>query len=147
MTNKNGDFRKSLRSQSSIQLMGFIDNCVHVDVDETTEEEELRIRGYEKLIGFGAIGFTYFDISMNLLGFYQEGRENATTEVVFVPVSDIPAISQGEIHETQRLAQAEMKTNSSAVHTLARCNNDLVKLKEDVILFHWNAKDRINPNW
>ncbi|KAI9919423.1 hypothetical protein PsorP6_017271 [Peronosclerospora sorghi] len=132
MTNNNGDFHKSLRSQSSIQLMGFIDNCGHVYADETTEEGELRIRGYETLIGFGAIGFPDFDISMNLLGFYQEGRENATTEVVFVPVSDIPA---------------EMKTNRSAVHTLARCNNDLVKLKEDVILFHWNAKDRINPKW
>ncbi|CAI5743005.1 unnamed protein product [Hyaloperonospora brassicae] len=94
-----------------------------------------------------AIGFPAFDVSMNLLGFYQEGRENATTEVVFVPVSDIPAISQGEIVETQRLLQAEMKINSSAVHTLARCNNDLVKLKEDVILFHWNAKDRITPKW
>ncbi|KAH7484733.1 hypothetical protein PRIC1_004051 [Phytophthora ramorum] len=94
-----------------------------------------------------AIGFPAFDVSMNLLGFYQEGRENATTEVVFVPVSDIPAISQGEIMETQRLLQGEMKGNSAAVHTLARCNNDLVKLKEDVILFHWNAKDRITPKW
>ncbi|KAI9895849.1 hypothetical protein PsorP6_018617 [Peronosclerospora sorghi] len=147
MTNKNGDFRKSLRSQISNQLMGFVDICVHVDVDETIEEGELRIRGYETLIGFGAIGFPAFDISMNLLGFYQEGRENATTEVVFLPVSDILAISQGEIHKTQRLLQAEMKTNSSAVHTLARCNNGLVKLKEDVILFHWNAKDRINLKW
>ncbi|CAI5702488.1 hypothetical protein KXD40_003342 [Peronospora effusa] len=80
---------------------------------------------------------------MNRLRFYQEGRENATTEVVFVPVSNISVISQGEILETQRLLQAEIKSNSSAVHTLARCNNDLVKLKEDVILFHWNAKDRI----
>ncbi|ETP49259.1 hypothetical protein F442_05193 [Phytophthora nicotianae P10297] len=94
-----------------------------------------------------AIGFPAFDVSMNLLGFYQEGRENATTEEVFVPVGDIPAISQGEVLETQRLLQAEMKNNSSAVHTLARCNNDLVKLKEDVILFHWNAKDRITPKW
>ena len=94
-----------------------------------------------------AIGFPAFDVDMNLLGFYQEGRENATTEVVFVPVSGIPAISQGEIVETQRLLQTEMKSNSSAVHTLARCNNDLVKLKEDVILFHWNAKDRISPKW
>ncbi|KAI9919691.1 hypothetical protein PsorP6_017319 [Peronosclerospora sorghi] len=138
---------KRLRSQSSIKRMGFIHNCVHVHADETTEEGELRIRGYETLIGFGAIGFPAFDISMNLLGFYQEGRENATTEVVFVPGSDIPAISQREIHETQWLMQAEMKNNSSAVHTLARCNNDLVKLKEDVILFHWNARDRINPMW
>ncbi|KAG7395890.1 hypothetical protein PHYBOEH_003054 [Phytophthora boehmeriae] len=94
-----------------------------------------------------AIGFPAFDANMNLLGFYQEGRENATTEVVFVPVSDIPAISQGEIMETQRLLQVEMKSNSNAVHTLARCNNDLVKLKEDVILFHWNAKDRIASKW
>ncbi|CAI5730949.1 unnamed protein product [Peronospora destructor] len=94
-----------------------------------------------------AIGFPAFDVSMNLLGFYQEGRENATTEVVFVPVSNIPVISQGEILETQRLLQAEMKSNSSAVHTLARCNNDLVKLKEDVILFHWNAQDQIAPKW
>ncbi|EGZ17736.1 hypothetical protein PHYSODRAFT_255846 [Phytophthora sojae] len=94
-----------------------------------------------------AIGFPAFDMNMNLLGFYQEGRENATTEVVFVPVSDIPAISQGEIMETQRLLQGELKGNSPAVHTLARCNNDLVKLKEDVILFHWNAKDRITPKW
>lgn len=94
-----------------------------------------------------SIGFPAFDVSMNLLGFYQEGRENATTEVVFVPVGDIPAISQGEVLETRRLLQAEIKGNSSAVHTLARCNNDLVKLKEDVILFHWNAKDRIAPKW
>ncbi|CAH0481831.1 unnamed protein product [Peronospora belbahrii] len=94
-----------------------------------------------------AIGFPAFDVSMNLLGFYQEGRENATIEVVFVPVNKIPAISQGEILETQRLLQAEMKSNSSAVHTLVRCSNDLVKLKEDVILFHWNAKDRIAPKW
>lgn len=94
-----------------------------------------------------AIGFPAFDMSRNLLGFYQEGREAATTEVVFVPVSDIPAISQLEIVQTQRLLTTEIKENSVAVHTLVRCNNDLVKLKEDVILFHWNAKDRAAPTW
>ncbi|KAF1331178.1 hypothetical protein FI667_g4402, partial [Globisporangium splendens] len=94
-----------------------------------------------------AIGFPAFDASTNLLGFYQEGREAATTEVVFVPVSDIPAITQMEITQTQRLLRTELKDNSIAVHTLARCNNDLVKLKEDVILFHWNAKDRAAPTW
>lgn len=89
-----------------------------------------------------AIGFPAFDSAMNLLGFYQEGRDSTTTEVVFVPVSDIPAISQGEIVETQRLLRSEMKESSNAVFTLQRCNNNLVKLKEDVILFHWNVKDR-----
>ena len=54
----------------------------------------------------------------------------------------------GSIHIAQRLLQAEMKSNSSTVHTVARYyTNDLVKLKEDVILFHWNAKDRITPKW
>lgn len=98
------------------------------------------------LNGTNAIGFPAFDSALNLLGFYQEGRENSTTEVVFVPVSDIPAITQVEIAQTQRLLRTEIKENSTAVHTLARCNNDLVKLKEDVILFHWNAKDRA-PTW
>ncbi|KAJ0412281.1 hypothetical protein ATCC90586_006667 [Pythium insidiosum] len=95
-----------------------------------------------------AIGFPAFDAAMNLLGFYQEARETSTTEVVFVPVSDISAITQVEIAQTQRLLRTELKESSSAVHTLARCNNDLVKLKEDVILFHWNAKDRAAaPSW
>jgi hypothetical protein len=94
-----------------------------------------------------AIGFPAFDGSMNLLGFYQEGREATTTEVVFVPVSDIPAISPLEIAQTQRLLRSELKENIAAVYTLLRCNNDIVKLKEDVILFHWNAKDRAAPTW
>lgn len=96
-----------------------------------------------------AIGFPAFDSHMNLLGFYQEGREASTTEVVFVPVSGIPAISQVEITQTQRLLRSELKENSPAVFTIRKCNNDFVKLKEDVILFHWNAKDRATtaPTW
>ncbi|DBA02424.1 TPA: hypothetical protein N0F65_008638 [Lagenidium giganteum] len=94
-----------------------------------------------------AIGFPAFDANTNLLGFYQEARESTTTEVVFVPVSEISAITTVEISQTQRLLRTEIKENSIAVHTLARCNNDLVKLKEDVILFHWNAKDRGQQTW
>lgn len=40
----------SVRSQSSVQLLGFIENCLRVDVDETTDEGELRVKGYETLI-------------------------------------------------------------------------------------------------
>lgn len=94
-----------------------------------------------------AIGFPAFDAAMNLLGFYQEARESATTEVVFVPVGDISAITAVDIAKMQRLIRSEVKDNSIAVHTLARCNNDLVKLKEDVILFHWNAEGRAAPSW
>lgn len=41
----------SVRSQSSVQLLGFIEHCVRrEDVEETTDEGELRIKGYETLI-------------------------------------------------------------------------------------------------
>lgn len=43
-------FQSQLRSQSSVQLLGFIENCIRVDVPETTDEGELRIKGYETLI-------------------------------------------------------------------------------------------------
>lgn len=43
-------FQSHLRSQSSVQLLGFIENCIRVDVPETTDEGELRIKGYETLI-------------------------------------------------------------------------------------------------
>ncbi|RLN52713.1 hypothetical protein BBJ29_002790 [Phytophthora kernoviae] len=55
-----------------------------------------------------AIGFPAFDANTNLLGFYQEGRENATTEVVFVPVSDIPAISQVESQASLHACESEV---------------------------------------
>lgn len=40
----------SARSQSSVQLLGFIENCLRVDVTETTDEGELRVKGYETLL-------------------------------------------------------------------------------------------------
>lgn len=40
----------SVRSQSSVQLLGFIEHCIREDVDETTDEGELRVKGYETLI-------------------------------------------------------------------------------------------------
>lgn len=40
----------SARSQSSVQLLGFIENCLRVDVAESTEEGELRVKGYETLV-------------------------------------------------------------------------------------------------
>ncbi|KAI9917690.1 hypothetical protein PsorP6_012326 [Peronosclerospora sorghi] len=74
MTNKNGDFRKRLRNQNSIQLMGFIDNCFHVDVDETTEEGELRIRGYETLIRTSTAVLSCIQVLRQIIGEYAYGR-------------------------------------------------------------------------
>lgn len=93
-----------------------------------------------------SIGFPAFDTAMNLLGFYQESRDTATTEVVFVPLGGIPAVTPVEVSQAQAVLKNEMKQNSPAVHTLSGCNNNLVKLKEDVILFHWSAKDQM-PSW
>jgi hypothetical protein len=40
----------SARSQSSVQLLGYIESCMHVDIQETTDEGELRVKGYETLL-------------------------------------------------------------------------------------------------
>lgn len=130
------NFYQNLSNQQSTQVVNAIEMQVYYVLARMIT-----------LDNSNAIGFPAFDSSMNLLGFYQEGRESATTEVVFVPVSDISALTPVEISQTQRLLSTELKENSTAVHTLARCNNDLVKLKEDVILFHWNAKDRGSQQW
>ncbi|KAG7401308.1 hypothetical protein PHYBOEH_002112 [Phytophthora boehmeriae] len=67
-------FRDSLRSQSSVQLMGFIDHCVHVDVDETTEEGELRIRGYETLLGTSTAVLSCIQVLRRIIREYAYGR-------------------------------------------------------------------------
>lgn len=38
------------RSQSSVQLLGFIENCVEVSTGETSADEELRVQGYRALL-------------------------------------------------------------------------------------------------
>ncbi|ETK94424.1 hypothetical protein F441_02585 [Phytophthora nicotianae CJ01A1] len=69
-----GAFRDSLRSQSSVQLMGFIDHCVRVDVQETTEEGELRIRGYETLLGTSTAVLSCIQVLRRIIREYAYGR-------------------------------------------------------------------------
>ncbi|KAF1772378.1 Alpha/Beta hydrolase fold [Phytophthora cactorum] len=69
-----GPFRDSLRSQSSVQLMGFIDHCVRVDVQETTEEGELRIRGYETLLGTSTAVLSCIQVLRRIIREYAYGR-------------------------------------------------------------------------
>ncbi|KAI9916088.1 hypothetical protein PsorP6_007057 [Peronosclerospora sorghi] len=53
---------------------GFIDNCVHVDVDETTEEGELRIRGYETLMGTSTAVLSCIQDLRRIIREYAYGR-------------------------------------------------------------------------
>ncbi|TDH69495.1 hypothetical protein CCR75_002258 [Bremia lactucae] len=72
--NSSGPFRDSVRSQSSVQLMGFIDHCIRVNVQETTEEGELRIRGYETLLGTSTAVLSCIQVLRRIIREYAYGR-------------------------------------------------------------------------
>ncbi|POM78153.1 Hormone-sensitive Lipase [Phytophthora palmivora] len=54
--------------------MGFIDHVVRVDVNETTEEGELRIRGYETLLGTSTAVLSCIQVLRRIIREYAYGR-------------------------------------------------------------------------
>ncbi|RQM11093.1 hypothetical protein DD237_008409 [Peronospora effusa] len=74
MSKIGSNFRDSGRSQSSVQLMGFIDECVRVNVEETSEEGELRIRGYETLLGTSTAVLSCIQVLRRIIREYAYGR-------------------------------------------------------------------------
>lgn len=45
-----GGFHSNLRSQSSVQLLGFIESCIQPSAAETSDDGELRVKGYQTLL-------------------------------------------------------------------------------------------------
>ena len=88
-----------------------------------------------------------FDKDHALLGFYQEAQSDAATEVLFMPLADLPALTDCSKDADKALLGSELEANSDAVFRLDRHNNDLVKLKEDALMFHWssNLGDDVAP--
>ena len=91
----------------------------------------------------GAMGFPAFDQNQQLLGYYQEGQDNATTEVIFISLNDLQGtLTQRDVAEAHQMLMTEAKSNSGAVHSLPKCNNNLVKMKEDALMYHWSNGSR-----
>jgi hypothetical protein len=88
----------------------------------------------------GELGLPAFDRDHALLGFYQEAKSDAATEVLFVALADLPAqLTDGSKDAAKQLLGSELETKSDAVFHLSRHNNDLVKLKEDALMFYWTS--------
>ncbi|OQR87592.1 hypothetical protein ACHHYP_08473 [Achlya hypogyna] len=93
-------------------------------------------------------GFPAFDMGLHLLGFYQESNDSSTTQIVFCPINDVHGISNYEVQRFQMMVRQELKEESKAVFRLDRFSNDLTKLKENVMFFHWETnKERQVPQW
>ncbi|OQS06602.1 hypothetical protein THRCLA_01362 [Thraustotheca clavata] len=93
-------------------------------------------------------GFPAFDMGLHLLGFYQESNDTPTTQIVFCPINDIHGITNYEVQRFQMMVRQELKEESKAVFRLDRFSNDLNKLKENVMFFHWETnKERQVPQW
>lgn len=67
-------FQSNLRSQSSLQLLGFIENYVQVPFDETNDENELRVRGYETLIQTSTSVLSCIQVLRRIIRQYAYGR-------------------------------------------------------------------------
>ena len=88
----------------------------------------------------GELGLPAFDRDRVLLGFYQEAKSDAATEVLFVALADLPAqLTDGSKDAAKQLLGSELEMKSDAVFRLSRHNNDLVKLKEDALMFYWTS--------
>uniref|UniRef100_K3X0C1 Alpha/beta hydrolase fold-3 domain-containing protein n=1 Tax=Globisporangium ultimum (strain ATCC 200006 / CBS 805.95 / DAOM BR144) TaxID=431595 RepID=K3X0C1_GLOUD len=64
----------SARSQSSVQLLGYIESCMHVDIQETTDEGELRVKGYETLLNTSTSVLSCIQVLRRIIREYAYGR-------------------------------------------------------------------------
>ena len=88
----------------------------------------------------GKIGFPAFDHNQQLLGYYryQEGQLNTASEVIFLPLAKLQgSLTQRDLSDAHTMFMAEAKNNSGAIFSLPKCDNNLVRLKESALNYHW----------
>ncbi|KAF0682784.1 Aste57867_25083 [Aphanomyces stellatus] len=86
-------------------------------------------------------GFPAYDQAMQLLGFYQESQDGAAgTQITFSPINEFKGLSQQEMLNLQHMAQQALRDGSKDVFRLNECGNEVAKLKEKVMFYHWETK-------
>jgi hypothetical protein len=75
------------------------------------------------------------------LGFYREGQLGNTTVVELLPINhpSLSRLTDKDTNSAVATLEEEIRKNSRAVHMLAAWDNNLEKMKEDVILHSWQA--------
>ncbi|CAI5722009.1 unnamed protein product [Hyaloperonospora brassicae] len=124
-TNTFGD---SLRSQSSVQLMGFIDKCVRVDVKETTDEEELRIRGYETLLEASTAVLSCIQVLRRIIREHTYGRMGRELQHLSLTVASFERVLYTFIKEEIVMASKHYASRPSVDFRAKTALKDIIPL-------------------
>jgi len=91
-----------------------------------------------RLTSHGLQGFPAYSKAKQLIGFYQEVQDvNLGTRVAFQSVDGFSTFSEKERSEAEEMLKLELGSSSGAVVSLNACANDLEKLKENAMMYHW----------
>merc|ERR1711924_275020 len=85
-----------------------------------------------------AIGFPAFAQSQQLVGFYSEQKVGNETRIAFIPESRLAGLDKSDAIAASEILVAEMKRKSLSVHTMSAYQNNLEKLKENVMMYYWS---------
>nr|CCA16674.1 conserved hypothetical protein [Albugo laibachii Nc14] len=83
------------------------------------------------------IGFPSFDVNQQLVGFYQETHVDCMTQMVFYPLTHV-CVTESEKNYLIQLFQQAFHANAPSLHTLSDYEHNLVLLRENALMFHWN---------
>ena len=92
---------------------------------------------YSRSMGV-AIGFPAFDSRQQLVGFYSEQKVGAETRIAFIPESRLAGLDKSDTTAASDILNEEIEQKSLSVHTLSAYQNNLEKLKENVMMYYWS---------
>ena len=121
-------FGDSLRSQSSVQLMGFIDKCVRVDVQETTDEGELRLRGYETLLETSTAVLSCIQVLRRIIREYAYGRMGRELQHLSLTVASFERVLYTFIKEEIVMASKHYASRPSVDFRAKTALKDIIPL-------------------
>jgi hypothetical protein len=59
------------------------------------------------------------------------------TRIAFIPVSKLAGLDRSDTTAASGILTTEMRRESQSVHTLAANQNNLEKMKENVMMYYW----------
>eukprot|EP00638_Chattonella_subsalsa_P005807 CAMPEP_0117750038 /NCGR_PEP_ID=MMETSP0947-20121206/10101_1 /TAXON_ID=44440 /ORGANISM="Chattonella subsalsa, Strain CCMP2191" /LENGTH=204 /DNA_ID=CAMNT_0005568071 /DNA_START=236 /DNA_END=850 /DNA_ORIENTATION=- len=86
----------------------------------------------------GDVGFPAYSEKKTLVGFYEEIQDQTIgTQVVFRPLDQFPSMSAEEVKHAENILNAEIQKDDGSVVSIVTSQNDLERLKEDAMMYHW----------
>jgi hormone-sensitive lipase len=93
-----------LRSQSSVQLLGFIESCAQADVSESSADGELRVKGYQTLLEASTAVLSCVQVLRRIIREYAYGRMGRELQHLSLTVASFERVLYTFIKEEVILA-------------------------------------------